>query len=64
MKNNMFDYSWHYSKWHTDTEQSRSNDIGYAKWLYETQGIYPPPPSAIISECLKLAVVWVDSYCI
>ncbi|WP_104718123.1 class I SAM-dependent methyltransferase [Helicobacter trogontum] len=41
MKNSMFDYSWHYSHWHTDTIESKQNDINYAKWLFQTQGIYP-----------------------
>lgn len=34
MKNSMFDYSWYYNHWHTDTIESKQNDINYAKMAF------------------------------
>lgn len=50
MNNSIFDYSYHYSHWHSDTPQSRQTDIDYAKWLFQTQCIYPPQIQANVLE--------------
>lgn len=50
MKNNSFDYSYHYNNWHCDTAESENNDINYAKFMFRIHNLLPIKKSAKILE--------------
>jgi 2-polyprenyl-3-methyl-5-hydroxy-6-metoxy-1,4-benzoquinol methylase len=50
VKNSDFDYSYHYSNWHSDTDESRNADILWAKQLFDCHAIYPRGKGARVLE--------------
>lgn len=41
MNNKDFDYSYQYSNWHSDTEESKEKDMAWGKAIFDTHAIYP-----------------------
>ncbi|MDR1495005.1 MAG: class I SAM-dependent methyltransferase [Rickettsiales bacterium] len=50
MKNSDFNYSYYYSNWHSDTLESRQNDINCAKCLFDLHTLYPLEKSDRVLE--------------
>ncbi|MDR3164567.1 MAG: class I SAM-dependent methyltransferase [Synergistaceae bacterium] len=50
MKNSDFDYSYQYSNWHTDTDESRKADVFSAKQLFDIHAIYPHEQESRVLE--------------
>lgn len=41
MNNGDINYSYYYENWHSDTDESRNNDVALAIALFDTHAIYP-----------------------
>ncbi|MDR3348935.1 MAG: class I SAM-dependent methyltransferase [Acidaminococcales bacterium] len=50
MKNDDFDYSYHYGNWHFDTPESQARDIEGARKEFDAHNIYPARKTAKILE--------------
>ncbi len=50
MRNDLFDYSYQYGFWHSDTPESRARDIDRAMYLFDAHALYPKSKSDKVLE--------------